>query len=57
LKSTVDKLCALHYMDPGNSGVPHGIHMPYDADGIFREEDPEYRVGTVDERETPRKAR
>jgi len=57
LKSTVDKLCALHYMDPGNSGVPHAIHMPYDADGIFREEDPEYRVETVDERETPRKAR
>ena len=43
----MDKLCALHYMDPGNSGVPHAIHMPYDGDGIFREEDPEYRAGTL----------
>jgi len=42
LKSTVDKVCALHYMDPGDSGVPHAIHTLYDADRIFRGEDPEY---------------
>ena len=55
--NAVDKLCALLYMDPRNVGVLHAIHTPYDADGIFRGEDPEYRVGTVDGRETPRKAR
>jgi len=42
LESAVDKLCALHYMDPGNSEVLQAIHTPYDADGIFRGEDPEY---------------
>ena len=42
MKNVVDKLSTLLYMDSWDVNVLHAIHTPYDADGIFREEDSEY---------------